>query len=394
MAQRTVALCDGKYIGIETIYTVINGQQINKPDKLKEVREKSRQNKLFCPCGCGTNLILVAGDRNKREQHFREKPGTGKYECDMPTESDISINSKIILKCWLDDKFKMIDIESRVPISKVEEGKRKPEFTFLSREKKFAIRYWKTRANILDDKLEVLDGNLSEVNVVYIVDKSNGGTNGQYPEALMKIQDRQGFCMLLSIKDTDYTEAFLKVVFYDTDIDGFWKEIDVVEAKLKDFSIIDNKIVYEENTLEQLVFSARAKFVDEQNIKKKRREEQEQRIKENEERRKSELKRLREEELKQKIEKKILKQEGPFIDEKEKNEIREEIRSRIRKFPTTGAKDYLGNRWYQCIKCSKLDYEGVFAEKGGLHGINYGICKECNEGEKEDTYNQLKIEWK
>lgn len=28
MAQRTVALCDGKYIGIETIYTVINGQQI------------------------------------------------------------------------------------------------------------------------------------------------------------------------------------------------------------------------------------------------------------------------------------------------------------------------------------------------------------------------------
>lgn len=40
MAQRTVALCDGKYIGIETIYTVINGQQINIPDKLKELREK------------------------------------------------------------------------------------------------------------------------------------------------------------------------------------------------------------------------------------------------------------------------------------------------------------------------------------------------------------------
>lgn len=39
MAQRTVALCNGKYIGIETIYTVINGQQINIPDKLKELRE-------------------------------------------------------------------------------------------------------------------------------------------------------------------------------------------------------------------------------------------------------------------------------------------------------------------------------------------------------------------
>lgn len=40
MAQRTVVLCDGKYIGIETIYTVINGQQINIPEKLKELREK------------------------------------------------------------------------------------------------------------------------------------------------------------------------------------------------------------------------------------------------------------------------------------------------------------------------------------------------------------------
>lgn len=41
MAQRTVALCNDKYIGIETIYTVINGQQINNPDKLKDLREKS-----------------------------------------------------------------------------------------------------------------------------------------------------------------------------------------------------------------------------------------------------------------------------------------------------------------------------------------------------------------
>ena len=37
MAQRTVCLCDGKYIGIESIFTVINGQQINIPEKLKEL---------------------------------------------------------------------------------------------------------------------------------------------------------------------------------------------------------------------------------------------------------------------------------------------------------------------------------------------------------------------
>ena len=47
MAQRTVAICDGKYIGIESIYTVINGHQINIPDRLKNLREKSRNNKRW-----------------------------------------------------------------------------------------------------------------------------------------------------------------------------------------------------------------------------------------------------------------------------------------------------------------------------------------------------------
>ena len=86
MAQRTVAQCDGKYIGIETIYTVVNGCQVNIPDKLKELRQKSQNNKLFCPCGCGANLILVAGDRGLREQHFRIKDGQNTEDCTVVTE--------------------------------------------------------------------------------------------------------------------------------------------------------------------------------------------------------------------------------------------------------------------------------------------------------------------
>lgn len=61
MVQRTFCLCEDKHIGIETIYTVIDGKQINIPDKLKELRIKSRNNQFFCPCECGSNLILVAG---------------------------------------------------------------------------------------------------------------------------------------------------------------------------------------------------------------------------------------------------------------------------------------------------------------------------------------------
>lgn len=100
MAQRTVALSDGKFIGIEAIYTVIDGRQINIPDKLKKLREKSRNNELFCPCGCGANLTLVAGDKNLREQHFRIKDSAAIQNCHMVTEGKTSVDSKIVLKCW------------------------------------------------------------------------------------------------------------------------------------------------------------------------------------------------------------------------------------------------------------------------------------------------------
>lgn len=222
MAQRTVALCDGKFIGIETIYTVIDDKQINIPEKINDLREKSRKDKLFCPCGCGSNLIMVAGDKNLREQHFRMKDGIGSQDCHMPIEGKTSIDSKIVMKCWLDDKLKASDIESRVPIDTVEKTARKPEFTFLSREKKFAIRYWRERVNIINDRVEVLEANVSGIKTLYIVDASNDGCDGQYPEALMKIQDKQGYCLLLSIKEAEYDKAFMKAVFYAKDIDGLY----------------------------------------------------------------------------------------------------------------------------------------------------------------------------
>ena len=95
MAQRTVALCDGKYIGIESIYTVIDGMQINIPDKLAALRKRSRRNELFCPCGCGRNLILVAGDKKLREQHFRVKAGTGEYECEVQKREKFPLIPKL-----------------------------------------------------------------------------------------------------------------------------------------------------------------------------------------------------------------------------------------------------------------------------------------------------------
>jgi len=147
MAQRTVCLCKGKYIGIESIYTVIKGKQINIPEKLKELRAASRKNELYCTCGCGANLILVAGDKNLREQHFRLKDGTYESECHLVTEGKTSVDSKIVLKCWLDDKLQTDDLETRVPINLIGDTARKYEFSFLSRTKKIAVSYNFERVN-------------------------------------------------------------------------------------------------------------------------------------------------------------------------------------------------------------------------------------------------------
>lgn len=225
MAQRTVCLNDGKYIGIETIFTVVNGKQINIPDKVEALRKKSRKNQLTCPCGCGAILTLVAGDQNLREQHFRLKDRECEQECCCITEGKCSVDSKIVLKCWLDDKLNDTDIESRVPISAVEDHNRKYEFTLLSRKKSIAISYSHERANLLDEKLDILENNSKGIHIIYIVDKHNGSTCGQYPESLMKIQAKQGYCLYLSVNDIDYYKAELEAVFFEQDIDGFWQEI-------------------------------------------------------------------------------------------------------------------------------------------------------------------------
>lgn len=178
MAQRTVALCDGKFIGIESIYTVIDGKQINIPDKLEQLRAKSHNNELFCPCGCGANLVLVAGERNLREQHFRIKEGFDGI-CQMPVEGINSIDSKIALKCWLEDKLHTDDIESRVPIRTVSESERKYEFTFMSAKKKVALSFCNEYRNLSDDKFTILEQHSNGNSIIYVASGDKSETNGQ-----------------------------------------------------------------------------------------------------------------------------------------------------------------------------------------------------------------------
>ncbi|MCR5330196.1 MAG: DNA topoisomerase I [Lachnospiraceae bacterium] len=276
MAQRTVALCNGKYIGIESIFTVINGKQINIPDKLKELRKKSQNNELYCPCGCGANLVLVAGDKNLREQHFRIKDSEYEKECQLVTEGRTSVDSKIVLKCWLDDNLHAADLESRVPICSLSDSNRRYEFTFISRERRIALNYSHERINLSDEKLSILEDNSHGIRIIHIVDFMNGGAEGQYPEALMKIQNRQEYCLLLAIDGIEYDKAKMKAVFYAPDLDGLWQEIEFSDGLLKDYRIEDQgQISFKGKSLEELHSTSRLSFQASIEAEKTRREEAE-----------------------------------------------------------------------------------------------------------------------
>ena len=46
MAQRSVAEYQGTYIGIESVFTVVDGKQINIPGMVEDLRWLARRNEL------------------------------------------------------------------------------------------------------------------------------------------------------------------------------------------------------------------------------------------------------------------------------------------------------------------------------------------------------------
>lgn len=400
MAQRTVALYDGKYIGIETIYTVIGGKQINIPEKLRDLRQKSQNNELFCPCGCGANLILVAGDKNLREQHFRIKDADSYPDCHVVTEGKVSVDSKIVIKCWLDDNLHAVDLESRVPISAVDDINRKYEFTFIARSRGIAVNYCHYRANLSNEKLGILEANAKGIKIIHIVDQINGGSEGQYQEGLMKVQDRQGYCLLLSIEESDYDRAKMKAVFYGKDLDGLWQEQVFADDMLSKYRIVaDGCLSFNGQSLEKMLSDARKAFSDQNETEKNRRIEEERKRQEYLRRQEVERQQRIEEERKRQAEfeerQRVQAEEAARLREEtekrkqiERQRREEEQRQREQEFKQNletylqqqekPVRDAAGNRWIKCEFCGKIAMDDEFDSYGGPGHVNLGICKECS----------------
>ncbi len=387
MPKRSEALYQGRIIGIESIFTVIDGKQINIPEKLKDMREKSRRNELFCPCGCGNNLILVAGDKNLREQHFREKHSEEKYNCEYEQEGVLSVYSKIVLKCWLDDKLKVDDIEDHVPISDVDDTNRRYEFSFLSRSKRLAVNYCRKRENLSDEKLGILEANAKGIRVIHVVDSANADNPGQYPEGLMKVQNHQGYCLLLKVEDYDYFKASMKAMLYARDLYGVWKELPFAEGKLTSFDITDDgAVLFWGQPLEQLLVKVQERFEAEQLAEQKRLNEWEEKMRRRREELESERKRMEEEAERARQEQ---EQEGKAAAarlEEERREQKEAFNKQLEEGlvqQETKVFDPDGNRWFRCEYCGKIAMESEFPISGGIGRINLGTCKACVRKERD-----------
>lgn len=392
MVQRSVCLCDGKYIGIESIFTVIDGKQINIPDKLSALRTRSRKGELFCPCGCGANLILVAGDRNLRAQHFRLKDSARQHECTAETERPHSIYSKIVLKCWLDEKLNVSDVETRVPICLVGDTARKYEFSFVSRTSKLAVSYSCNRANLSDEKMEILRANSSGIRLIYIVDALNSCGNGQYPEALMKVQERQGYCLLLDVEEMEYSTAKLSAVFYAQDCTGLWREIEFAAGALREFSISEyGRLLYQNAPLAALCEWKKSEFEREVQQEKIRREQQMKELLERPEReQKQRPKRTQTLPVRRPQNTTSERQRAmeKLVHEKEEAGRRAQKKQREEAFRQTLAEqlnqqetqviDPDGNRWVKCRYCGRVDKTTAFSSYGGRGSVNLGTCKICD----------------
>ena len=394
---------DGRRIGIEYAFTIINGKQINIPGKVEELRQISKTDGLYCKCGCGTKLIPVFSDRHVVRQHFREKNGTKSKSCIASAESDYSFFCKVALKLWMEDKMNSPDIETRVPLSNFEESDRRFELTFFEPTYKMALCYWHDRSNITSEKIsEIQNGFLGQV--FYTVSSWNSGTDGQYPEYLIKIQNVQGYIAFLSVdkKNTEnlYQTARMEIRVLAQDRHGLWKEIPVIKTDLRRFEISSEGVVtYAGKPVRKTAEDALERFLREEAslsyMEQKRAEEARAAYEANAEavRKKREKEAQKEREEREKWERMInrmaeerqtavhseMKKENPSDNTDHKSERKQLEQDFVTSM--SPIYDKAGIRIFQCRLCGTIGRGESFADYG-FPSAATGVCKECSRNGK------------
>ena len=338
MILRYYCLYENRKIGIESIYTVREGKQINIEGKVEKLRKLGRQEKLFCPCGCGSNLILVAGSKGLRRQHFRIKKRKANIKCIFAAEGEQSIDSKIVLKCWLDDKLKLKedDVQSRVLVNNLSKINYRYELTFYIEKYHIGLSFINLDSYLKDEKIEILEG-IPEVHIIYVASSFNEGASWQYPEYRKKIQRVQKYYLYVKLSDDNsYIRAEMRAVAYFQKLNKLWEEVTLASGLLTEFEIDEKgeiffkgKKLIELLSQEQELFERRQEEIRQKQEKAGRKRLQKQELFE---RRQEEIRQKQEEAGRKRLQNECrqekIRQEQKRLQERELFERRQEIRQK------------------------------------------------------------------
>lgn len=408
MVSRSDCLYNDKLLNISSIYTVVNGKQINIPGRVEQLRALGRAGQLLCPCGCGGQLILVAGQRGLRAQHFRMKAGSGNRDCHAVSETEESIQAKIVLRCWLVDHCSTQEIDYAVPPSENSgKDRRNFEFTFLVKNQRIGLVYWHIHANINQDKTEYLSSSRDADLIVYVANEEDAPDNGQYPEFCIKMQRAQGYCLFINTTSDRYEDAHLSSCRYLQDRFGEWKKVRITGGLLRNYRIQNGNLYPSSGhkSLTTLANEAEQKFLKQQDIlAKKAEEDRRKRQDEQLKRQKQYQKELLQREIEaRKREQRKAAEEAQRVLEQKKREAEQAKQRERRELALKKAEaedhqkvlsllgqneqlaiDMYGKRWVKCKFCGKIATDGAFSTYGGVFGINVGICRECAQNHPEE----------
>lgn len=415
---------DGRRIGIEYAFSITSeGKQINIPGKVEELRMLSKTEGLYCKCGCGTQLIPVCSDRHLVRQHFREKSGTRNRECTAASESDYSFYCKVALKLWMEDKLSDPNIETRVPLSRFEGSDRRFELTFYDSITQMALCYWHDRSNITSEKIEEVQSCL-QGKVFYVVSSWNSGTDGQYPEYLIKIQNVQGYIAFLSIDnqnpDSLYQNARIEIRGLAQERHGTWKEIPVIKTDLRRLEISpEGQVIYAGKPVRKTAEEALDRFSREEAsllyMEQKRAEEARAAFEAQEEavrKKREEEDRKEREELENwnRMIDQLVEERKAALHKEETGANTEESHNRV-STPAMPEQDFenskspiydeSGVRIFKCRLCGAIGRGEAFADYGFPTPAT-GVCNECSRNgklaqdqkERQQSFSQTKMVYK
>lgn len=240
----------------------------NNSRLFREVRRASREHRLFCTCGCGSNLQLVAGDKSvTTHRFFRNYMDFANANC-CYDESPLTQKSKILLRTWLNQTLRR-ELLNDVPIAEIDRGNRRYELTYYAQEYDFGLVYANEAKNIPFEKIQELD-EYKEMHILYLTDIHNLIQSGQLPVHQIDMQDKQGYCLFLKIADPEketylLADASLVCMYYIREnLDhGIWVGLPVLEDRIAAFSVSpQGALCYNGKTVDTYTDAVKEQYIE------------------------------------------------------------------------------------------------------------------------------------